>query len=147
MSNPNRGPRAGSRTIKHSSVDTAAKSWGSDMPDEIRVLAQKCDEIGAQASAAKVLGVSGAMVSQALSNRYTGSYANLFALITGAWMGRKVVCPVLGEIAGVVCEKNQKVSDPQDAQALRLFRACRSGCSHSQIAAYAHVKKGRSDDE
>lgn len=124
-----------------SSVAAMRAAWGDEAPREIVILAENCDALGSQSLAAQKLGYSPAVISSALRRKYRGSYPKLYEAITGAWMGRSVTCPVLGPISGSDCLKHQKVARPANAQEVRLFRACRSGCPHSDKAPYSHVKK------
>lgn len=63
---------------------TVAEAWAPSPPDWVTVLAAECDLIG-QSKAAELLGVSAAMVNQALKNRYLGRYDRLKAKVESRW--------------------------------------------------------------
>lgn len=110
----------------------ARAGWG-DPPDWIVALAMACAAESQTAVAAR-LGVSGSMISAALARRYPGDMAKLEARVRGALMGANVVCPVLGEVGRDRCIAHQgKPFSAASSVAVRLFRACRSGCPHSSI--------------
>lgn len=99
----------------------------------LQTLAAKCKH-SSQSRVAARLGVSPAMVNQALAAKYKGDMDRLRLLVEGAFMDRKVDCPVLGEIGRDDCIGHQE--RPYAAtnwQRVRLFRACRDGCRYYLI--------------
>lgn len=102
-----------------------------DAEEWLDVLRREC-AASTQTTVAKRLGVSAAMVNQALGGKYKGDISRLQRLVEGAFMN--VFCPVLGEIPLDTCAHHQKQPFvPVNPQRVRLFRACRSGCPHSRI--------------
>jgi len=103
------------------------------MSDWLEVLARACRETS-QNRVAQRLGVSSSMISQALRRRYPGDLRGLQQRVEGEFMGQMVLCPVLGEISARQCLDCQAMPfAATNAQRVRLYRACRSGCPHSQI--------------
>jgi len=117
-------------------TDFAARAragWGDPPPDWIHALASACAG-STQVAVANRLDVSGSQVSQALANTYPADLAKLEARVRGALMGATVACPVLGEIGRDRCIREQdKPFSAASSVAVRLYRACRSGCPHSRI--------------
>ncbi|MDC8804251.1 helix-turn-helix domain-containing protein [Halomonas pacifica] len=103
------------------------------MSSWLDVLARACSD-SSQNRVAQRLGVSAAMISQALRGRYPGDLRALQQRVEGEFMGQVVQCPVLGEISARQCLDCQRQPfAATNAQRVRLYRACRSGCPHSQI--------------
>lgn len=97
------------------------------------VLERACRDTS-QTRVAGRLGVSPSMISQALKGKYPGNLDSLRRRVEGALMGQTVKCPVLGEIPANECLDNQRRPfAATNAQRVRLYRACRSGCPHSLI--------------
>lgn len=102
------------------------------MTDWMKALQDACKETS-QAKVAVRLGVSSAMISQALKGKYPGSTETLKQRVEGALMGHVVACPVLGEIPANTCLDHQRAPfAATNAQRVRLYRACRSGCPNSR---------------
>ncbi|MEQ8346189.1 MAG: hypothetical protein RIB84_22400 [Sneathiellaceae bacterium] len=112
-------------------MERATKGWGDDMPDWVQVLAEKCDA-SSQAAAAKRMRCSAGVVSQVLSNSYPASLAGIEERTRAAFMSADVECPVLGTLDRARClhEQRQKYSSANRTR-VQLYRACRSGCPHS----------------
>lgn len=111
----------------------ARAGWGVPLPDWIEALAEGC-AAESQAGLARRLGVSGSMLSSALAGTYPGDMAKLEERVRGALMGATVACPVLGEIGRDRCIAEQaKPFSTASSVAVRLRRACRSGCIHSNL--------------
>lgn len=110
-------------------------------PAWITELAQRVAQ-RSQRKVAEELGVSAAMVNQVLKGSYTGNLDTLRVKVEGAYMDQCVMCPVLGRLPVHECEANQKrpftASNPQRVQ---LYRACRAGCPHSQLASTAKTQR------
>jgi hypothetical protein len=85
-----------------------------------------------QSKVAKRLGVSAAMVSQALNGIYPGDMEKLKGRALGELAGLQVHCPVVGDISRRLCLDWQArpfaVTNPTR---VRVYKACRSGCEHS----------------
>jgi len=106
------------------------------MSDWINALRQACENTS-QSRVAKRLGVSGAMISQALNNKYPGDLTNLRTRVEGELLGASVPCPVLGEISVRQClDYQHQPFAATNAQRVRLYRACRSGCPNSSLEEY-----------
>ncbi len=103
------------------------------MSDWLEVLDQACQK-SSQNRVAKRLGVSAAMISQTLKGKYPGDTRKLRIRVEGELMGAAVQCPVLGEISARQCLDCQaQPFAATNAQRVRLYRACRSGCPNSSI--------------
>lgn len=103
-----------------------------DCPQWLVVLQEKC-KLASQRQVAEHLGVSNAVISQVLKQKYPGDVSRLEKKVRGAWMGHVVDCPVLGELDLNKCLQYQdakmSVVNPLRVQ---LYRACNSGCENSQ---------------
>lgn len=87
-----------------------------------------------QRTVAKEIGYSPAVVSQVLNDKYLGDVAQVEKRVRGAYMGETVFCPVLGEIPSNQCMDHQrKPFAPINPMRVRLFRACRAGCTNSKL--------------
>lgn len=103
------------------------------MSDWINALRKACEDTS-QSRVASRLGVSGSMISQALKGKYPGDTAKLRTRVEGELMGAAVSCPVLGDISSRHCLDCQRQPfAATNAQRVRLYRACRSGCPNSSI--------------
>lgn len=104
--------------------------------DWLEVLRKACTPSVRQphASQRKVadrLGVSAAMVNQALQGIYKGRLDKLKARVMGELMNKTVTCPVLGEISTRRCEDEQtRPFAPTNPQRVAVYKACRAGCPH-----------------
>lgn len=102
-------------------------------PAWLLVLREQVAESG-QRRVAKDIGYSAAVVSQVMNKKYAGDMAQVERRVRGAYMGETVFCPVLGEISVNRCLEIQKQPFAStNPQRVRLYRACRSGCSNSQL--------------
>lgn len=105
-------------------MDRARERWGDAAPEWVVVLAEACDA-GGQTAIAKKLGISGAQVSQALSNSYPGRLDKLEQRVRGELMNEHVRCPVLGEISKRQClDEQSKPYASTNALRVELRRAC-----------------------
>lgn len=79
-----------------------------------------------QSAVAHELGVSPAMVNQVLKGSYKANTDRMKALVEGAYMGRVVACPVLGELPLNECLGHQdREFAATNPQRVALYRACR----------------------
>lgn len=102
-------------------------------PGWIDALAAECARTS-QSATARRLGVSGAMVNQALKGSYRGRLDRLERRVRGELMQDTALCPVLGLISTRQCEDEQ--AQPfSTASRLRVavYRACRDGCPNFRI--------------
>lgn len=107
-----------------SNVTVARGAWGKAAPEWIVVLAESCDT-QSQAAVARKLGVSGAMINQALKNTYAGRLDRLEQRVRGDLMNETVACPVLGEITKRRCVDEQgRPYAATNALRVELRRAC-----------------------
>lgn len=103
------------------------------MSEWLAELARQCEQ-RSQRQVAAELGVSPAQVNQALKGTYKGDLARLQQLVEGRYMKRTVQCPVLGEISTDKCRFHQEREfAATNPQRVMLYKACRSGCPHSQL--------------
>lgn len=104
---------------------------GSARNPWLGVLRHQC-EMTSQAAVARRLGVSPAMINQALKRCYKGNIERLRARVEGAYIGRVVQCPVLGEIATDTCVFHQeRPFAATNPQRVMLFVTCRT-CPHNK---------------
>ncbi|WKE64362.1 helix-turn-helix transcriptional regulator [Gallaecimonas kandeliae] len=106
------------------------------------VVLQEQTEKASQRQVAAALGVSASMVNQVLKGTYKGDLDTLRVKVEGHFMHSCVKCPVMGEIPIHECKSNQerpfKSSNPLR---VKLFRACRAGCPHSQLENTAKTQR------
>ncbi|MCT4576856.1 hypothetical protein [Donghicola sp.] len=110
-------------------VEKAQAAWGADLPAWVEGLAKACAASSQNKVAAK-LGLSAALISNVLANKYPGDLARISDLYRGAYESAEVDCPGLGRIALDACHGwRKKAKSLQNANALnvQMFRAC-NGC-------------------
>ncbi|MCV0428296.1 MAG: transcriptional regulator [Roseibium sp.] len=111
----------------------AETGWDGAVPDWVGELAAMAEAHGVNVVATR-LGYSSAVVSQTISNKYSGNLSKFEEKVRGALMGETVVCPVLGAIGKDEClvwqAKPRKVTDSIRS---RVYRACRNNCPHSRL--------------
>ncbi len=99
----------------------------------IEELRAACARLG-QKEIAKRVGYSSATISQVLSGKYNGDIERVQAQVEGVLMKRVVDCPMLGEITLDVCRGHQsRKFSTTNPMRVQMYRACRSGCPHSQL--------------
>lgn len=115
-------------------VQMAQAAWSeSPLPEWLLTLAEACDRTS-QADVAKQLRYSGTVVNQVLRRKYTGSYAAVEQAVSGAFKAATVRCPVIGDIAAQACLEHQRAPFAGTNNIrVRLYRACRNGCTHSRL--------------
>lgn len=97
------------------------------------VLRAECERTSLAATA-KLIGMSTSTISQVLNGKYLGRLDNVKARVEGALMAKTVDCPVLGTLPRHECLDHQKRKfAASNSQRVRLWRACREGCPHSEI--------------
>ncbi len=131
---PRRSPRGGPHDPR---CRQSPRLLGRGCPRRDHSLAQECDRTSQNRTAAR-LGYSASLISGMIANTYPGDRAGVFAKIRGALMGETVVCPVLGEIGGDQCLREQAMPfSTASALRPRLWRACRAtganACPHSKV--------------
>lgn len=111
-------------------IHTVHEHWGEAPPEWVVALADACDE-SSQGAVAKRIGMSAAVVNQALRNAYKGRLDRVADRVKGELLREVVDCPVLGEISTRRCldEQVKKLGDCTNFMARELWRACR-GCTH-----------------
>jgi len=111
-------------------IDRARAAW-NDLPDWVETLARACDD-RSQATVARLLGVSPALVSGVLRASYRGSMEAAEQRVRGVLMAATVVCPVVGELATDACLRHQRTPwAPHNPGRIAFYRACRGGCPHA----------------
>lgn len=119
-----------SKTITVPAISHVATHWGDNAPIWIVDLAKACDQTS-QAAVALKLGRSASLVNQLLKAKYPGDLKGVEDRFNAAFDPEKHHCPILGQITGADCLKNQsKRYDPSNHISVRLFRAC-SNCPHA----------------
>lgn len=107
----------------------------TERPDWLEALREACAETS-QNAVARRLGVSPAMVNQALKGAYKGDIERLQSLVEGSLLKKQVECPVAEDMPKHKCLEHQ--ARPQQFAFVnplfaKLYRACRSGCPHSKL--------------
>ncbi|MFV1464653.1 hypothetical protein VW098_08145 [Phaeobacter sp. JH57H2] len=107
----------------------AQDGWGETLPEWIAVLIVECDR-SSQNVVAKQLGVSAAVVSQAIRNRYAGNMARIESAVRDVFMNAPVQCPALQvEIASAACLDHRRRAETwshSNPFRVRMIRACRA---------------------
>lgn len=113
---------------KRTALDVAAEYWGEGMPDWVRVLATQCMRPGqSQASVARAIDRSPAVISQILKNSYAASTARLEERIRGEFMNSNVECPHQGQIKVSACQDwrdKSKIYVSASPLRVQMRRAC-----------------------
>lgn len=116
-------------------VDTAQAAWAElgGCPDWIIVLAEECDRTSQRQVAVRI-GYSAGAVNQVLAAKYKAPLGRIEQAVRGAYLSAVVDCPAAGEIAADRCLEIQRQPwAATNPQRVRLYTACRSGCTHSRI--------------
>lgn len=119
----------------NAAVRTAAPAWGEARPEWVTVLARVCSE-SSQNRVARRLGVSAALISNVLGNKYRGDMRRVEDLVQGVFMHGTICCPALGEIPVSDCRGwrgKAKKFGSANPQRVRMYRAC-AGCSVNRPA-------------
>lgn len=112
----------------------ARAAW-TDLPDWVEALALACDQ-ASQRAVAERLGYSASTVNYVLSRRYAGDLKGVEQAVRGALMAAEVLCPVVGALAADACAEHQRRPwSSVNPGRLAMWKACRSGCPHSRLAA------------
>ncbi len=86
-----------------------------------------------QAAVARMLGVSPAVVSTLLKDKYAGDVAQMEQRIRGHFLGEMVVCPVVGELGRQHCIEFQKrpksYTNPQRSALSSACPQCPNNCN------------------
>lgn len=113
-------------------ADAARVAWGDDIPNWVLVLAEQCDA-SSQKAAAERIGYSPAVVNTVLKHTYKGDLTAVEQAVRGALLDATVICPVAGELPAHVCLDYQRQPfRSTNAQRVKLYRACRSGCPNKR---------------
>ena len=120
-------------TRRMSPLEAARKAWGDDLPDWVETLAIECGR-SSQIAVARVIGRSGAVISQVLHKKYPADTQQIEDRVRGVFLEGRVACPGLGEIPTHECqdwrEKSRSfaIGNPMRA---RMYRAC-LGCARNR---------------
>ena len=114
-------------------LDMARAAWGDAMPSWLETLATECDRTS-QADVSRRLRYSGGVIGPVLRRSYTGSYDAVEQAMKGVFQAAKVRCPVLGDMAMQDCLEHQRrpFAGTNNIR-VRLYKACRGGCTHSRL--------------
>lgn len=119
--------------MKTEAQDKARAAWGEALPEWVLALAAACDRDGGRAVAERI-GYSRSAVSLVINNRWNGDLTRIEQAVRGALMNAEVACPVVGALALDRCATHQKAAwAPHNPQRIQFYRACRSGCPHSNL--------------
>ena len=127
---------AGERQNVRHNLNRAERAWGKALPDWVRVLAVKCDELGSQARVAGELGYKNASTINQVIGRTNQALRldRVEANVRGVYMQATVTCPVLGQLSTRDCQDNQvKARTFRASNPLRraLFIECKV-CPHRE---------------
>jgi hypothetical protein len=107
----------------------ADDGWNGSVPDWVTVLVTECDQ-SSQATVAKKLNVSSAMVSQTIRNQYRGNMTNVEATVRDTFMNAPVQCDALGgKIESAICLTwRRRAEDLTSSSPMKvmMFHACRA---------------------
>lgn len=114
-------------------AEKAQTAW-SPLPDWVAELAAYADVHGAKATA-RMIGYSVSAVSVVINGKgHKLNLARIEEMVRGAIMGLSVECPERGDMPRDVCMGWQaRPYSVTSAAAVRMYRACRSGCPHSKL--------------
>ncbi|PCJ04163.1 MAG: hypothetical protein COB16_19375 [Rhodobacteraceae bacterium] len=107
----------------------AQDAWGETVPDWIMTLVRECDG-SSQNKVATRLGISAAVVSQAIRQSYQGNYDNIAMRVREIYMSGDIECPAIGVIASEICLhwrdeiRRGTSTDPQRILMTRFCRKC-----------------------
>lgn len=107
-------------------VENARQAWGNAMSPWVFALATACTDTS-QNRVAKQLGVSAALISNVLANKYRGDMARIEDLVQGVFMNGTIICPALGEIPISDCRGwrgKARNFGSANSQRVQMFRAC-----------------------
>ena len=91
----------------------------------LETLKDFCDK-SSQAKIAKKIEYSSATISLVLKGEYKGNNENIQKAVEKHLMAVTVICPILGEISKIICEKQRdKPFSSASRQSVELFKACR----------------------
>lgn len=110
-------------------------AWGENPAAWLIALAEAADARGTK-PVAESIGYSPSLISAVVNGSYNGQLKHVEKAVREALMRGVVGCPVLGEITGEKCASYQRRKlAATNPQAIRLFKACRSGCKNSSLKA------------
>ncbi|HAS63225.1 MAG TPA: hypothetical protein DCS35_12035 [Vibrio sp.] len=116
----------------------SSKTWLDAINEEISKPSKS------QRIVAQELGISTSKLSQTLRGIYPGSTEDIRLKAEGLYLTKTVYCPALNrEILVNECAANQeKPFSSANRERIKLYKACRSGCKHSQLEQSATSKLG-----
>ena len=91
----------------------------------LEILREACTK-SSQAQVAKKIEYSSATLSLVLKGEYKGNIENVQQAVEKHLMRVTVICPILGEITKIICEKQRnKPFSSASRQSVELFKACK----------------------
>jgi len=108
-------------------VQNATVAWDGELPDWVRVLAERADELGLKKTAAQV-GYSAATITYVIRKKYKAPLDSVETRVRATLMAATVICPALGELSLAQClDWREKEKDFQATSGLRtrMLAACR----------------------
>lgn len=111
--------------------------------DWLNVLREEIAKPGRSgASVARELGVSNSKLSQIVRGIYPGSDEDVRLKVIDLYMDAQVICPVKGKISIKECYEHQRRPfSSANRERIRMHRACRSGCPHSELEQTCNSKQ------
>lgn len=93
-------------------------------PDAMKLLIDKVEQYG-QAEVGRMIGKSGAAISQILSGKYQAAPDEILKRVIEVFGGMTINCPVLGEIPLARCAEKRKLPfAATNPQRVALWKAC-----------------------
>jgi hypothetical protein len=108
-------------------VKNAIAAWAEQLPDWVRVLADRADEIGLKKTAAQV-GYSAASITYVIRRKYNAPLDKIETRVRATLMAATVHCPELGKLSLAQClDWREKEKDFKATSSLRtrMMNACR----------------------
>jgi hypothetical protein len=115
-----------------SHVANAIAAWGDEMPDWVRVLAERGDKAGLARTSSQV-GYSVSTLSYVINGRYKAPTAKIELRVRATLMAATIPCPELGDLRLAQClEWRERAEDFKATSSLRtrMLNACRQ-CPHN----------------
>ena len=99
----------------------------------LKELRAQCEK-KSQNKVAKELGYSTAVINQVLKKKYQGNVKKLSSIVCSLYIGKTVICPVMGEIPSHQCTSyQQETFSATNPLRVKRYQACRSSCNNSKL--------------
>lgn len=112
---------SGKQVSLPTNLAAAAKAWGADMPNWVRLLASACDASN-QRDVGTKLGKSSGYISKLINRNYPGDMDEAERLVRATFGNEDVVCPLWGPIPLSSCMRARRRKGLPRNQSHRLHR-------------------------